>query len=353
MRKFILIASMLVIVLSIVGCGNGATDNGTEAPTGNETANGNEAPDEPAGLSPLEMTNVITTEWSNSGKQFAMAGVADRPATDCASCHDGFGFSVKNEIDFGTQWNPGGANDDMDMFPEHIVGIDCQACHTGAGAEYMASGTVDLPYATIDNAGAGASCMFCHSGRRNTPAVFEEYAAGDATRFSYPHYGPAAVMTGLGGMEYPDMEYKSTGAHANLQDSCVSCHMPETEDGYKDHSFTMDLAYIDQACGTCHVGIEDYNLNGFVDEIQAMLDTLKEAIFAETGAVDLYSSRGQLVFEGPDGEPLSTDEVSLEAFVAGYSYYEVKYEGSYGIHNPAYARSLLQNSYKALTGEDM
>ncbi len=359
MRKFILIALMLVIVLTIVGCGNGATNNGTEAPTGteapagNETATGNEAPIEPAGLSPLEMTNVITTEWSNSGKQFAMTGVADRPQRDCAVCHDGFAFANKADIDFAAQWNPGGADEDMDTFPEHIVGIDCQACHTGVGVAYMESGIVDLPYATIDNAGTGAACMFCHSGRRDTPAVFAEYAAGEATRFSYPHYGPAAVFTGKGGMEYPDMEYNSTTLHANLEDSCVSCHMPETGDGYRDHSFTMNLDYIDVACGACHVGIEDYNLNGFVDEIQAMLDTLKEAIFAETGAVDLYSAAGQLVFEGPDGERLSTEDVSLEAFVAGYSYYEVKYEGSYGIHNPAYARSLLQNSYKALTGEDM
>ena len=306
-----------------------------------------------AGIDSLEMTNLITAEWQKSGKQFAMSYAAGRSANTCASCHDGYGFSVKNEIDFATQWNPGGANADMEMNPEHLTGIGCQACHAGAGLDYMVSGTVELPYATIDNAGKGAACMFCHSGRRDTAAEYEAYAAGTATRFSYPHYGPAALLTAKGMMEYPDMEYASTDAHASISDSCVACHMPETEDGYVSHTFMMDVAYIEQTCASCHSGIENYNLNGYQDNVKAMLDQLKTAVMEATGAVDITSASGQLVFTGADGEPMTKEQISTEAFVAGYNYYGIKSEGSYGVHNPKYTESLIKNSYKALTGEDM
>lgn len=347
MKKHWILVTVLAFALLLAGCGQDGTDNGNG--NGNGTGNG----DEPA-LGSLELTNTISAEWRESGKQFANVYAAGRSATDCGACHDGFGFSVKDEIDFTTEWNPGGVDETMDTFPEHNTGIDCQSCHAGAGLAYMESGTVELPYATIEDAGTGAGCMFCHSGRRDTPAAFEEYAAGEATRFTYPHYGPAAVFTGQGGMEYPDRDYASTGAHANLEDSCVYCHMPETEDGYRAHNFQMDTAYIDQTCGTCHNDIgEDYNYRGFVDEIEEKRNNLLAAITEETGAVNVTTGGGQLVFEGPDGEPLGIEDVSLEAFVAGYTYYEIYAEGSHGIHNPAYARSLLDNAYEALTGEPM
>ncbi|MBS4032164.1 MAG: ammonia-forming cytochrome c nitrite reductase subunit c552 [Clostridiales bacterium] len=339
-RKTFLAGLALVLVLALVaGCG-------TQAPP--QTTN-------PVveGISALEMANLITAEWQASGKQFAMSYAAGRSANTCASCHDGYGFSVKNEINFATEWNPGGANAEMEMNPEHLTGIGCQACHAGAGLDYMNSGTVELPYATIDNAGKGAACMFCHSGRRNTAAEYEAYAAGGATRFSYPHYGPAALLTAKGMMEYPDMEYASTGAHANIADSCVYCHMPETEDGYVSHIFVMDVAFVDQTCGSCHSGIENYNLNGYQDNVKAMLTQLKEAVMEATGAVDITSASGQLVFKAADGTSMTTDQISTEAFVAGYNYYGIKSEGSYGVHNPKYTESLIKNSYKALTGEDM
>lgn len=338
-KRLLLLGLALVLILALVsGCGKQA-----------EPVNGGNND----GIDSFEAVNLITAEWRESGKQFAQSYSAGRSGTDCASCHDGHGFSVKNEINFTTDWNPGGVDEAMKTFPEHLVGIDCQACHTGAGLGYMTSGTVKLPYATIENAGKGAACMFCHSGRRDTSAAYEEYAAGSATRFTYPHYGPASIMTGLGGMEYPDMEYASTTAHANITDSCVACHMPETEDGYTSHKFVMNTTYIEKTCGECHKGTENYNVNGFQDNIKSMLDQLEAAILEATGAVSIGSASGQLLFEGANGEPMTTSEISTEAFVAGYNWYGVKTEGSYGIHNPKYAESLLKNSFKALTGNDM
>jgi formate-dependent nitrite reductase cytochrome c552 subunit len=343
-RKILLLGMALVLLLALAaGCG------GQAQPPANGNGNGDPAPS----VNTLELANVITAEWAASGKQFAMTGVADRSGAVCASCHDGYGFAMKTEIDFATQWNPGGADESMEAYPAHLTGIGCEACHTGAGLAYMESGTVNLPYATIDNAGTGAACMFCHSGRRDTPAVYEEYAAGDATRFSYPHYGPAALMTGQGAMEYPDMDYASSGAHANITDSCVACHMPETADGYVSHTFAMDLAYIDQTCGGCHSGIDSYNYEGYQDKIKGMMEQLEEAIKVETGAVVITTGAGQLRFLDANDEPMTTEQISLEAFVAGYNWYGVKSDGSYGIHNPAYTESVLRNSYKALTGEDM
>jgi formate-dependent nitrite reductase cytochrome c552 subunit len=339
-KKLIVLGMTLVLVITLMaGCGQQAKppDNGSVV----------------EGIDSLEMVNLITSEWKASGKQFAQSYAAGRSGNTCASCHDGHGFSVKDEIDFVTGWNPGGANEAMETYPEHLTGIDCQSCHTGVGLGYINSGKVELPYATIDNAGKGAACMFCHSGRRNTPAEYEAYAAGGATRFSYPHYGPAAIMTGQGGMEYPNMDYASTGAHAGITDSCVACHMPETKEGYLSHTFTMDTAYIAQTCGTCHNGIDTYNMGGYQDNIKAMMAKLEEAIKEATGAVAVGTDVGQLKFENAAGEAMTIEEISIEAFVAGYNWYGVKSDGSYGIHNPKYTESLLKNSYRALTGKDM
>ncbi len=81
-RKILLLGLALVLISALVaGCGTQAQP----------PANGNG--DLVDGIDSLEMVSLITAEWQESGKQFAMSYAAGRSANTCASCHDGYGFS--------------------------------------------------------------------------------------------------------------------------------------------------------------------------------------------------------------------------------------------------------------------
>ncbi|OEF97903.1 ammonia-forming cytochrome c nitrite reductase subunit c552 [Desulfuribacillus alkaliarsenatis] len=335
-----LIGVLIILSFVLVACAP------ADEPAPQEPAPGDNNAQQPAdGIAGLAMTNRISEEWKQSGKMFAVPSVAAREA--CAvACHDGYAFST-------------GEFTDPEQFDEegmHFVGIDCQSCHSGTGQELMDTGLVSVPFADEEiQAGTGALCITCHHGRRDTRAIYEEYEGGGATRFSYPHYGPAALTTGMGGVEYPDVEYGHTPAHGELENTCLTCHMPQTADGYRDHTFQMDEQYAGQTCGGCHSGITDWNLNGFQDQVQEWVSQLEEAIFEETGSVYISSGGGQLIFYADEArtETLTPDQVSLEAFIAAYNVYLIRTEGSWGVHNPAYTRSLLQESYRALTGDEL
>lgn len=291
-------------------------------------------------LENLQIAELISEEWKNSPHQFAMPEVVER-GIGCARCHDGYVFSEQKNLA------------GVDYVLAHPTGIDCQACHTGFGKELISTGLVNLPFSSEPfEAGAGAVCYACHNGNRDTRDLFAQSQQGTLQRLTTPHFGMAGtIVSGLGGMEYPGIEYPTTLAHSNLEQSCIQCHMPETENGYMKHSFNMDIAYIEQACGDCHEGAETFNINGFQDEIKSKLATLENAIKDATGAERINVGGGAFTFIGPDGEAIR--DVSHEVYVATYNWRILMEEGSYGVHNPEYALALIQESYKALTGKEL
>ncbi len=287
-------------------------------------------PSEPARASDLEIVTLISDEWKQTDKAFALANPAARE-TCAVECHDGAAFSTGEFI-------PG----------NHFTGIDCQACHAGKGKELMETGVAKVPFmAEPVKVGEAAACVSCHHGRRDTAAAFQTYADGKATGFTYPHYGAYALVSGEGGMEYPDITYATSTLHANLD--CISCHMPEI-DGYVSHTFKPDP---NASCASCHPGLKDFNFNSGQDKIKTMLDEVEKAILESTKTVFVGSAHGSLVFQKADGTELTPQEVPIEAYVAAYNWYMIKGDGSYGVHNPQYAKSLLQESYKKLTGKEL
>lgn len=292
-------------------------------------------------VSSVEVASLITAEWKTTGKTFANASPAGR-GIGCAKCHDGYGFVEQTKYLAAADTYK----------PAHFTGIDCQSCHSGFGKETMEKGTVKVLFSKEPIvAGKGAVCIACHNSNRDPVATFTESAERKITRLSYPHYGmQGALFTGLGGMEYPDAKYESTAAHASIKDSCVACHMPKTQKGYMQHTFGMDKTYIAQQCGTCHTGITDYAPKK-KEEIKKMLEKLHAAILEKTGAATIEMGGGQFTFKTADGKAIEPKNISHEAYVAVYNWRLVKYDGSYGIHNPKYAKSLLEVSYERLTGQ--
>ncbi|OEF98292.1 hypothetical protein [Desulfuribacillus alkaliarsenatis] len=334
MRKNALLMNLIVIVIVIIISACAPQAEPYQAPERDPML---VPPDEIVLVDGFELTNRVTEEWKRSGKMFTLTGPAQRES--CAvACHDGYAFSTG---EFARQ---------------HIVSIDCQACHSDRALEYLRNGTVDVPFTDEPlEAGMGALCITCHHGRTDARAKYEIFANGGGVRLTAPHHGPAALTTGLGGMEYPNVTYGHSIAHENLQDTCISCHMPETLEGYALHTFVLDDAYAPIICGNCHAGITDFNLNGFQNQVLEWVSQLEDAIFEETGAIALSEGGGQLLLftDEERRQRVNPRDVSLEVYVAAYNAYLVRSDGSLGVHNPQYTKSLLQESYRALTGEDL
>jgi nitrate/TMAO reductase-like tetraheme cytochrome c subunit len=290
----------------------------------------------------LDIIEAISEEWKSSAHQYAVTATAGR-GINCAKCHDGVGFA--EQLEYAT----------VDFLPEHQTGIDCQACHTGFGKERIDTGLAQLPFMNEPfKGGTGAMCASCHNSNSNPDLLFAQSEVGELSRYSYPHYGMnAALLTGQGGMEIPGAEYIVSIAHSTIEDSCVTCHMPETENGYKSHTFKADLKYFDQTCGSCHVDqtLKTFNIGGLQDEIKAQLAKLETAILDATGAVKIEAGGGAFSYYDADGNQIT--DIPHEAYVATYNWRLVAVDGSFGVHNPLYAKSLIQESYKYLTGEDL
>ncbi|MDW7675657.1 MAG: ammonia-forming cytochrome c nitrite reductase subunit c552, partial [Bacillota bacterium] len=286
----------------------------------------------------LDKVNAISAEYSSSLHKELSGARVDR--SGCIACHDGNGFE----------------NSDYEWVEGNKKGLACESCHSGNGEELLETGLVELPFmAEPYEAGASALCMTCHSGRRDVDADYAKVTDdGFRTELRYPHYAAAALLVTGTGMEIPGYEYAQSAAHTNIEDSCISCHMPKTEEGYKTHNFGADVAYADQTCGTCHGSVDSFNINGYQTEITKIKEKVKKAVVdAVPGAVEMTTSHGQLAFKNAAGEYIDAGEVPQAAYIAAYNYKLVDYDGSKGVHNPKYAKSLLLNSYKNLTGKDM
>lgn len=317
----------LVLLLVTAGC---ARQQEKPAPGENGDGGGN-------GARELDIESLVT-QWTEA----AHANIQLRPAQTegCVICHDGGAFVEQ-------------VNDPAEIDRDFFVSIDCRACHMGHGTELMKSGTISIPTQDNVKAGTGALCLFCHNERR-APSISDENR-------SAPHYSSqAGVYTASGGIKREGFNYGSTTAHAGLENTCVSCHMTQTGDGFASHTFAVEN--VQAACGSCHQNISTVNLTarndydgdgearGFQDEVQGLLDKVEEAVVATFGGGSIESAHGQVVFKNTAGEEL---QVPDEVYLAGYNYKLVSNDGSLGIHNPRYVVQLLQQSYRAVTGEDV
>ncbi|NIN69309.1 MAG: hypothetical protein GTO63_32425 [Anaerolineae bacterium] len=306
--------------------------------------------------------HVKNMQWELSGHSEEEARAFTYPIGEgregCQPCHSGEAF-----VDIANG---------MEEFRMGFQTVACAVCHDPHSAENEAQlriyDTVTLPDGTdVTDAGASATCMTCHNGRRTAEEVEEDDP-------SWPHHSTAAEMiAGVGGYTYGDEIENSPHQAVGLV--CVECHMAETpgmddagtpDDSEDDtplpghneigeHTFTMtsaDGVELVSACSECHGEIESFNreadgdydgdgtVEGIRDEVQGLLDLLLQAI-QDDGPVWLGHH--------PYWEEVTTQEQKA----AIYNYMFVAHEGSEGIHNTARAVMLLQTSYRQLTGEDV
>lgn len=341
----------------------------------------------------------IASEWEQSGHANRDLAVEDATvdfrqasAAHCGRCHASQGFAVwAEQLQQGNPGNITGPDGkaatveylaSIGLTAEKVQPIDCQACHTDTFDLRIADSTPMLPSGFAAKAvGDGALCMSCHNSRNGAIA----WDAADARRYTAPHHSVQADVIMGNNVYFVDYADAYVSAHAAFTgDSCVTCHM-EMGGG---HTFQASL----DSCATCHG--DGYRAEMVQRPIQVLLDETAAAIsqrfvtrFAagvrevgawdpqtdETRAVALdgrqivavapTSIHGQMGLEMTlqDGTVLSAQLAQIKgadgkAVVptsdpivrAMWNYLMVLWDGSMGVHNPSFVRTVLTATQEAL-----
>jgi hypothetical protein len=190
--------------------------------------------------------------------------------------------------------------------------------------------------------GKGNLCAMCHQPRIMEPMPT---VGGGDVEITSSHWGPhhgtqAAILGGTGGYEVTgSVPYIKQFVHKTLiDDGCVTCHMA-TAFGDKAGGHTMKMTYDSDTpntagCVFCHADIETFDLNGVQTEIASLLDELKTLLIANN-VID-------------DSDHAVPGTVPSDEAGSLMNYLLILEDGSLGVHNTRYSRTLLQNSIEAL-----
>lgn len=320
---------LLVLVCSIFILGACAQQETPKKPEQNEKVQKTE-----------NTVGAVYDQWKNSGH--AVAVEADKPTEapgmneKCFNCHNGYAYEIK-----ASSLNGIGI----------LKGASCDTCHTGYGHSLLEKGSVTIPLGDIKG-GKGSLCISCHMGRGKTP-----------DQKSAPHGSVQTdVMLSKSGAEVAGFNYGKS-PHARSDNTCLSCHMAAGKDGIKDHTFKMKNENVNNSCGKCHSfktlnppARGDYDgdgkTEGIQDEVTGLLDVVKGAVDKKLNGGKFSSAGGKIQFEDAQAKILAAPP-SPEIYNAAWNYFLIRNDGSKGVHNPAYAVQLLQQTYKALTGTDI
>jgi hypothetical protein len=285
----------------------------------------------------------IIRDWSESTHAVPVTFAAEEQG--CVACHDGRAFAMGGVTDPKSF-------DASSPFGPYVVATDCRACHTGQGVQILQSGETTTPTMTQPiKAGAGALCVSCH--RERSPGNIK------ATPRFAPHPSvQAPVLLGYGGIR-DGLNVGNTAKHGAVENLCVGCHMTDNADGVPTHTFAPpeDPSKI---CGKCHQGITDYNrkvradydgngtVGGIQDEVTGLLGKLNAATAKAMNADTLNESEGRILFKS--GDTTVTAPIPDKVYQAAYNWALITNDKSMGVHNPGFTVTLLQESYRQLTG---
>lgn len=235
---------------------------------------------------------------------------------NCSGCHTFQGFLqfVGTTPEDTTNIIPNVVPPGDDALP-----IVCATCHDPHDAANP--GQLRLPPADL--------CVKCHNPE-------------DAAPPDNPHHSTASVFGGFGAAEIPGVAFVTQSPHQVLpslqEEKCVTCHVfmtpfvDENNPAKTGHTFEPRI----EACSQegCHVsglettGDDEFDHRGRRTEIRALLDSLSNIIDdLEVNAL-----------------PNASSQDSADFAIGQFNLRFVENEGSEGVHNTNYARSILANT---------
>jgi hypothetical protein len=266
-------------------------------------------------------------------------GNFERATASCANCHthEGFIEYLATGSVAATIANP--------------TPVGCRTCHNlhkdYAPSDYDLTTSAPVTFAAFPgetyDRGNSNLCANCHQPRGAGPEVGGPDVTVTSFRYG-PHHGPqATLLAGVGGAEIPgSLPYNNTAHTTMISDGCVTCHMAAaygTQSGA--HTWKMGYEYHEElvanvaGCTGCHADIEEFDVNGAITEFEGLYVQLEDALKAK-GILD---ANGVI----PTPQTLPANQAA-----ALWNYKYLQEDRSKGVHNPKYAKAMLQNSIEAL-----
>jgi len=371
--KQLLTVLTALLLFSLMACEGPAGPAGAEGPAGKDGANGANGANGADGKDGVNagfvyfegykdslrcatchtadtdtMYDVAAREFQWAASKHANGGDSfEGTRSACAECHTSEGYIQKTSgatVQSLTNQSP----------------IGCFACHsphmTGnfdlrtVASVSLVSNITGVSDFTFDY-GKGNLCASCHHPRSQS-SVLDISKLGAADSFKVPssrwdahHSVQSSILSGKGGVELSGYTY-SNSPHTTLstikQEGCVVCHMP-TAQGDFSGGHTMVINNEEEGANLagctssgCHDAstFKSLDYNGTQTEIAADIDTLKT----------LLLSAGML-----DGTDLAVPKTVLARKAAAlWNYKMIENDGSKGVHNTKYARSLLRASIEEM-----
>lgn len=314
-------------------------------------------------------------------------------AAHCGRCHSEQGFLAwlpqMEKGNPGLVSQPDGSPADirylinLGMSKFSVRAITCNACHK---ADYSLRSTDYTPLLPAGfralGVGKGAQCILCHNSR-NGAIVWNQ---GDPRRYTAPRTSSQAdVIMGKNSffLDYGD---SFISPHASfVGDSCVTCHVQMSK---TPHAFKADPL----ACGRCH-GPEmtaervQGSAKVLIHKLEAAIEarimanksrirslrpwdpkayaftdavTVDPAAIISVGLVEIAGQNG-VTLEFTGGRKIQThlgmlqDAAGRPTFAtsdpvvrAGWNFWLVEGDGSWGVHNPRFVRQVVLATLDAL-----
>lgn len=296
-------------------------------------------------------------EWQTSGHAHVTEHVDDNfiggsSVNSCGKCHSGE-FFVRSFIRGETYEDDAFAGQEK----SDLIAITCAVCHDPHAQTGNAPTPEDgrdfqlrfpevaspAPTNTVDAATNQARfnlCGQCHHSRGRT---------WDATTRGPHHSVQANVYVGEMPVpeDTPPLVQSRTSIHSFATEQCATCHLYredfQSEEAPAISGHTFQVNELSCASSNCHPSMDQAVAakSTLQTEIQARLDDIHDRL--GDPATWEYTSDG-----GPDadGQALISDEIKKVRFM----YHYVVSDGSLGMHNPDYVRSILEEADDILTG---
>jgi hypothetical protein len=378
-NSFYFILTMFVAAMVILAS---CTKEGPAGPAGADGTNGQDGQDGQDGVDGtagcIECHDADATmltpsfQWETSLHNAGTA-LARSSSPSCSQCHSSQGFFLSDGN------SPGGG-----VAVNDPTTINCYTCHkihdTYTEADLTSFTYPDQPEWIVTygkpvdmDLGRGNLCAHCHQSRERDPVVDLNDLTIEYTGIS-SHYGPhyssqANTLGGFGAYEIAGSIDYGDGTHVHgtaAEDGCVSCHMRfSTANGTGGHNMHIDApGDLEASCAQCHS-----NGSGAEALYEAYYKANFETIDHSTDPPTLnttsrYTILGDLltdagvytkVVDSVDGHPdavhynINSGLTINGALTAALFNHRFLYQDhSHGIHNPGYARALLQNSIEAI-----
>ncbi|MGC8784611.1 MAG: multiheme c-type cytochrome [Armatimonadota bacterium] len=177
-------------------------------------------------------------------------------------------------------------------------------------------------------------CASCHNGRGGNPS--DSALNSGTARPNFHSSNQYNMLMGITGVEEQPGPIVRTTAHATTPGQCSHCHVANAR-----HTFTVSY---DIGCSPCHTAADA------AARVQATKSQIEQGLLALRSRLQAWS---QQTFGDPDLWDYTTlipagktappqSQVPIEVKRARHNYWFILRDSSFGVHNAAYARYLLE-----------